>query len=184
MILGVDPGYAKCGWSIVEPRTARVVALGLIETKKQPRLHVSADRAVRVSQVCDELAAIARKYSVTTIAAEQALGFGASAAIAANQLPWGALLMLARMLDLELLEVAANTWQCAVIGIDPKAKKKPKNKYDAVERALTAYVGQQLACVLLGLNKADRRHPLDSTGTAMLVALRPHEATPIVQRAA
>lgn len=181
MILGVDPGYAKCGWSIVEPKTGRVLALGLITTMKVHGLHVSADRAVRVSKVCDKLAALAQQYGVKTIAAEQALGFGASAAIAANLLPWGAVLMLARTIGVELFEVSANEWQCAILGIDPKAKKKPKNKYATVEKRLTKYVGKQLANVLDGLDKDDRRHPLDAVGAGMLVGLQPRRATRIVR---
>ena len=177
MILGVDPGYAKCGWSIVEPRTGRVIALGLITTMKVHGLHVSADRAVRVSKVCDELAALAQRYGAHTIAAEQPLGFGASAAIAANQLPWGAVLMLARMLGLELYEVIAKVWQRAVLGLGDDEKVK----YDQVESALTKYVGTQLAEVLVGLDKKDRRHPLDATGASMLVGLQPARATRIVR---
>lgn len=180
MILGVDPGYAKCGWSIVEPKTGRVVALGLITTMKHAGLHVSADRAKRVSKVCDELADKAKSHNVQTIAIEQALGFGASAAIAANQLPWGAVLMLARMLGLDLYEVVAKVWQRAILGVDDKAKVK----YEHVEAALTKYVGKQLADVLVGLDKKDRRHPLDGTGAAMLVGLQPHRATRIIARPA
>lgn len=178
MILGVDPGYAKCGWAIVEPGTARVVALGLVTTQKRARLHVSADRASRVAEVCEQLRELAHRYGATTIAAEQALGFGAAAAVAANQLPWGAVIMLARMLGVELVEVAAKVWQRAVLGIEPIAKVK----YEQVERALTRYVSRQLADVLEGLDRKDRRHPLDSTGVAMLAALRPELATRIIQR--
>lgn len=182
MILGVDPGFAKCGWSIVEPGTGRVRALGLITTLKRAGLHVSADRAVRVGEVCEHLSAIAKRHNVTTIAAEQPLSFGAPAAIAANLLPWGAVLMLARVLGLELYEVGANAWQCAILGIDPKAKKKPKKKYDLVEKALTTYVGHQLETVLDGLDKKDRRHPIDSVGAGLLVAFMPQLATRIVKR--
>ena len=94
-ILGVDPGYAKCGWSVVERRTARVVALGVIVTTQDKTLDLSTDRARRVGSVSADLAAIAKAHRVSTIAAEQALGHGAAAAVAANMLPWGALVMLA-----------------------------------------------------------------------------------------
>lgn len=180
MILGVDPGYAKCGWSLVEPGTGRVRDLGLITTTKRPRLHISADRAVRVGDVCDELSKLARFFGVTTVAAEQPLAFGAPAAIAANLMPWGGVLMLARMLGLELLEVQASVWQCAVLGVDPKQKFKKGERYAHVEKALTKYVGRQLADKLVGLDKKDRRHPLDSTGAGMLGALMPQLATRIV----
>jgi Holliday junction resolvasome RuvABC endonuclease subunit len=146
VILGVDPGYAKCGWSIVEPGTGRVRALGLIQTMKHANLHVSADRAKRVGKVC------------------------------------GAVLMLARMAGFELVEITAKDWQQAVLGGDPKRKWKKGEKYKAVERALTSYVGEQLADALDGLDKNDRRHSIDSTGVAMCAALMPHMATRIVMR--
>jgi Holliday junction resolvasome RuvABC endonuclease subunit len=183
-ILGIDPGYAKCGWSIVEPGTGRVIALGLITTIKRAGLHVSADRAARVAEVCDRVAELAHKHGATTFAVEQPLMFGASAAIAANLLPWGAVLMLARTEGIELLEISANEWQCAVLGIDPKVKRKFKKgeKYALVEKALYAYVGTQLANVLEGLDAKDRRHPLDATGSGMFAAFRPEQATRIIKR--
>lgn len=91
MILGIDPGYANCGWAIVEPGKGRVLNIGLVRTMKVAGLHPSADRAVRVGKLCDELAAIVRANNVTTIAAEQPLSFGAPAAIVANVQPWGAI---------------------------------------------------------------------------------------------
>lgn len=182
MILGVDPGYARCGWSIVEPGAARVVAVGLITTMKRAGLHISADRAARVAEVCDTLAELAIAHQVDTIAAEQALGFGAAAAVAANLLPWGGVIMLARMLGVELLEVVAAQWQSAVLGVDPKQKFKRGEKYARVEKALTGYVGRQLADVLTGLDKKDRRHPIDATGAGMFAALCPGQATRIIKR--
>ena len=182
MILGVDPGYAKCGWSIVEPGTARVVDLGLITTKKRAGLHPSADRAKRIDQVCDKLAELAHTHKVDTIAAEQALEFGNPTAIVANVMPWGAVVMLARMIKVALFEVQAKVWQCAVLGVDPKQKFKRGQRYALVEKALTKYVGKQLADALADLDKADRRHPLDSTGAAMLAALMPQLATRIIER--
>jgi Holliday junction resolvasome RuvABC endonuclease subunit len=184
VILGIDPGYAKCGWAVVEPVTARVIDLGLITTMKRAGLHVSADRASRVSELCDKIAELAHKHGATTIGAEQALTFGAPAAIAANCLPWGAIVMLARMINVALLEVSANDWQCAVLGLDPKVKHKFKRgeKYARVEKALYAYVGTQLADALDGLNAKDRRHPLDATGSGMFAALMPAQATRIIKR--
>ena len=177
MILGVDPGYAKCGWSVVDERCARVVALGVIVTKQDDRLDVAADRAVRMGIVSAELVRIAREYSVTRVAGEEPLGHGAPAAIAANQLPWGAIVMLATVLGLELVMVVAKAWQRAVLDIEAG-----KVDYDVVEAMLAEYVGAQLAAVLKAIKKGDRTHGLDGTGIALFAALRPHAATRIIQR--
>lgn len=182
MILGVDPGYSKCGWSIVEPGTGRVLGVGLVSTMRHAGLHRSADRARRIDQVCEKLAELAHTHQVDTIAAEQALEFGAPTAIVANVMPWGGVVMLARMIGVELLEVKATVWQAAVLGVDPKQKFKRGERYELVEKALTGYVGRQLTDVLDGLDKKDRRHPLDATGAGMLAALRPEQATRIIKR--
>ncbi len=176
-ILSVDPGYAKCGWSVVEPDTGRVVALGVIVTTKDPRADLSTDRARRVATVSGELAVIAVAHDCTSIAAEQALGHGAAAAVAANMLPWGALVMLAVMRGAQLVEIRAKVWQHAVLGLEAG-----KVDYAKVEKELARYVGGQLAVELLAIKKADRTHALDACGIGMLAALRPHEATRIVAR--
>lgn len=177
MILGVDPGYRRCGWAVVEDRTGRVRALGVICTEPDDSVDVSTDRARRLGIVSRELRAIAIAWGCTKVAAEQALGHGAAAAVAANQLPWGAVVMLCVALGLELYEVKAKTWQHAVLDI-----AKGKVDYDQVEAMLADYVGVQLAEALMAIIKEDRTHALDGTGVALLVALRPHLARLIIER--
>lgn len=179
MILGVDPGYANCGWSVVEPRTARVVALGVIVTKKNDRLDLATDRERRVAEVCVELGDIMRRFCCLEIAAEQALGHGASSAVAANMLPWGALIMLAIERGALLRKVTAKTWQHAVLDL-----AKGAVDYAQVEKLLAAYVGLDLAEVLAAIKKDLRTHALDGTGIGLLGALRPHLTTVIVERRA
>lgn len=177
MILGADPGYATCGWSVIEPRTARVVALGVITTTQNKRLDLSTDRARRVAQVCAELADIAARFGCTEIAAEQALGHGASAAVAANMLPWGALIMLAVQRGALLREVRAKTWQHAVLGLEKGAVD-----YEQVEVMLGGFVGVDLADVIAAIKPKLRTHALDGVGIGLLGALRPHLTTVIVER--
>lgn len=190
MILGADPGFARCGWAVVEPRTGRVAGLGVILTEPDPHVikrakkgrpktgHVeqSTDRARRVGRVGAELAVIARDYGVTSIAAEQALGHGAAAAVAANMLPWGALVQLAVMLGIALVEVKAKTWQHAVLGVDEGAVD-----YEVIEKMLARYAGKQAAELLGAIKKANRTHALDGMGVGMLAALRPAAAVTIVK---
>lgn len=190
MILGVDGGYARCGWAVVEPRTARIVALGVIITKQDKRVDASTDRARRVAEVVRQLGEIARQHGCTTIAAEQALGFGPGAAVAANMLPFGAVIGLAVERGLELYEVIATVWQHAVVGLPlppPGRRKKgePKRRkldYAVVEDALTKYAGQQGQYVLMAIDASDRTHALDGVGIGMLAALMPEQAKRIIER--
>lgn len=181
MLLGVDPGYARCGWAVVDPRTARVVALGVILTAKDPKVSLATDRARRMAVVAKQLATIAAEHNVTAIAAEEPLGFGAAAAVAANQLPWGAIVMLAVQRDYQLHGVAAHAWQHAVLGterINPETGKRAPVDYEQVERALLSYV--DAAQISLDVPPHLKNHALDACGIALLVALRPHDATLIV----
>jgi Holliday junction resolvasome RuvABC endonuclease subunit len=171
-ILAVDPGYAKCGWAIVEPVTGRVRALGVILTAKDPKVTLATDRTRRMGAVAAKLAELAAEHSVTVIAAEEPLGFGAAAAVAANQLPWGALVMLATMLDVSLYAVTAKTWQRAVLGIEVK-----NVDYAQVEKLLADYVAGQAAEQLAAIAPSHRNHALDGGGVGVVVALRPREAT-------
>jgi Holliday junction resolvasome RuvABC endonuclease subunit len=177
VILGVDPGYAKCGWAVVDRPHGRVLALGLIVTTQDKSVDKSTDRARRVADVCTWLHTFAVEYGCTTIAAEQALGHGAADAVAANQLPWGGVIAVALALGAELVEVKAKVWQHAVLGIETG-----KVDYEKVEADLGSYVDAQAADVLKRIKKADRNHALDAVGVGLLAALRPHLTATIVPR--
>lgn len=183
MILGVDPGYATCGWSVVDPRdphlAARVIALGVITTKQNKLLDLPTDRARRVAEVGVELADIAMRFRCTDVIAEEPLGHGAAAAVAANMLPWGTLIMLAIARGALLRMVRAKTWQHAVLGLEKGAVD-----YERVEAMLSDHVGVDLADTLAAIKKALRTHALDAVGIGLLAALRPHLTTVIVERRA
>lgn len=177
LILAVDPGYAKCGWAIVDATTGRVRDLGLILTAKDPKVSIPTDRARRLVAVSKRLAALATEHDVTAIAAEEPLGFGASAAVAANQLPWGALVMLAVSRGYSLHGVGAKVWQRAVLGVETK-----KVDYAQVEAALSGYVDAQASESLRDVPEHLRNHALDAVGVGLLVAMREHEAARIIAR--
>lgn len=170
MILAVDPGYAKCGYAIVKPRTGRVVELGVIVTEQDERvgksIDKSTDRARRISLVSRRLAERARAHAITTIAAEQMLMHGAAAAVAANVLPWGAVAMLAAVLNVDLHEVPAKLWQHAVLPGRPG-----KVDYDELARQLEKFAGDQVWRDLAAVDKPNRTHALDAVGVGLFMAL-------------
>lgn len=166
MILGVDPGYANCGWAVVD-RSARVVELGVIDTDLDRGIAKSTDRARRTRHVSAELVTIVRRHNCRAIAAEQALGHGAAAAVAANLLPWGALIGIAVALDLELYEVPAKTWQHAV------TDRPGKIEYEDLAKALAQYAAVQCREVLAAITNKQRTHALDGMGVGVFAALRP-----------
>lgn len=175
MILAVDPAYATCGWAMVDSRTAAVRALGVITTSKERGVPLAVDRARRSCVVAARLAELATSYAVFDLAAEDPLGFGAASAIAAQQLPWGALIMLAATRNYSLRGIGAKVWQRAVLGDDVK-----KVNYDQVETALACHVSAEAGDALQALTAIDkklRNHALDAVGVGVTVAMRPGEST-------
>lgn len=166
MILAVDPGYAKCGWAVVEPGTARVAALGVIVTEQDKRADKSTDRARRVVGIARQLAGIVCARKCHTIAAEQMLGHGAAAAVAANMLPWGALIGLGVALGLELREVPAKAWQHAAI-----AMRGRKVDYRELAQELETFVRTHAEPDLLRIATGDRTHALDAVGVGLYAAM-------------
>jgi Holliday junction resolvasome RuvABC endonuclease subunit len=166
VILGVDPGYAHCGWAVVDG-SARVVALGVIMTEQDKDVDKSTDRARRVRLVATELVAIVRRHNCRAIAAEQALQHGAAAAIAANLLPWGALIGIAVALGLELYEVPAKTWQHAV------TDRPERIEYEDLAKSLTQHAAMNCREALAAIAKKKRTHALDGMGVGLFATLRP-----------
>jgi Holliday junction resolvasome RuvABC endonuclease subunit len=185
MILGVDPGIATCGWSVVVPNTGELVAIGAIISPHDRSEDDTTDRARRLAQQGDELRAIARRFGVTTIAAEAvSLGGPPKARLAMAtclSLSWGALVMLALELGAALLEIRPKQWQQA---IQEGAKKID---YDALFNAISAHILQSpghesVAEQLRRIAQGDRNHALDGYGIGLFAAFMPHLAKRIVER--
>jgi Holliday junction resolvasome RuvABC endonuclease subunit len=170
VILAVDPGYGKCGWAIVQPRTARVVDLGVWTSEKDPGLDKSTDRARRVHALSLVLVGLHRQHGCTVIAGEGALSHGTVHAVIPQAMVWGGLSMLAACSGSDLVEVLAKQWQHAIL---PDADKIT---YAQVERALSRHIGHRLAHVAESLHN----HALDAVGVGLYTALR--KVTRVVQR--
>ena len=67
MILGIDPGYDRCGWAIVTktPLSLSLVACGLIETKKQD------EHATRLVGIADGIRSVIEQYHPTKAVVEK-----------------------------------------------------------------------------------------------------------------
>lgn len=71
LILGLDPGIAATGWSVIEQSGSRLrlIASGTIKTTRRVGMRAASDRA-RCEEVAAQLLAVARLYGVTTAALE------------------------------------------------------------------------------------------------------------------
>lgn len=162
MILGVDPGLASCGWAVVDPRTKRVVELGVITTEHDSTIAKSTDRARRMAVVARGLHELVQTYAVRTVAAEAMLLFGNVAAATAQSLCWGTLIAVAERHGCEILEVVARDWQRAVLPGEGRIK------YEGVKDKLAKFVGARV----LRFPKDLQTHALDAVGVAVYASLR------------
>lgn len=161
MILAIDPGW-KCGWAVVEPKTTRLIALGVFTSDPDKAIAKSTDRARRVAALGAELASVRDAHVCTAIAAESMLCYGAPNAVIPQVLVWGMLTRLAAEIGVGLVEVIAKDWQHAVT---PGVKKID---YDKVKRALAVLAGRRLELIPKDL----RTHALDAVGIGAFAALR------------
>ncbi|MGE0547604.1 MAG: crossover junction endodeoxyribonuclease RuvC [Kofleriaceae bacterium] len=166
MILAVDPGLGNIGWAVVRRGTARVIDVGLLQSEPDRAIAKSTDRARRIARATTELKCIAEQHQCDTIAAESMLAHGAAAAIAANLLPWGALVALSVCIGVDLVEVTAKRWQHAVLGID-----KGKVDYGALAKCLERFAANQLGPRLQQIPKNKHTHVLDAIGVGLYAAL-------------
>lgn len=175
MILSIDPGLQDLGWAVVEPRTGRVIDLGVVHQERNDKLAKSTCRATRMLRQALCLRAVAQNQRCAALAAEamsfnpkrftMALGLGLS---------WGGLTALAVALGLELYELPPKRWQHAVTGVD-----RGKVDYDDVARRLAEYLHGNAAIALAGIKPDQRTHALDAVGVGVFTALRPEQATRI-----
>ena len=184
MIVALDPGLGTFGWAIVAERTARVLALGVLLSDRDPELDESTDRARRVADQARGILALARSTSgvgaerVTAIAAE-AMSFGGApgarfAMAISLGLSWGALAGVATALDLPLVEIPPKRWQRAIV---PDAGKRVD--YDQVFAKLDKFVRGAAAEQLAAIPMRHRNHALDACGIGVFAALRMSQATRI-----
>lgn len=173
MIFAVDGGLATCGWAVVS-WSGRVDAIGFFGSKPDPKLTITADRAVRSARLARELGAAMRGRGIEAIVAER-MSFpprAGHAATASICLGWGVLTGLAAAKQLEVVEVGAKTWQRAVVPAAVDEKDSDAIDYDVVFRHLAGYVAEQPAAQQLeAIAKRNRTHPLDAVGVGVYAAM-------------
>jgi len=175
VILAVDPGLQDLGWAVVEPRTGRVLDLGVVHQERDEKLAKSTCRARRLQRQAIELHRVATQQRCRSLAAEamsfnrrrftMALGLGLS---------WGGLTALAVARGLDLYELPPKRWQHAVTGA-----ARGKVDYDDVARRIADYLHGDAAIALAGIKPVLRTHALDAVGVGIFTALRPEQATRI-----
>lgn len=151
LILGIDPGYDRCGWAVVASRlgrrdSAQLVQADYIQTNRQ------ASKTQRFAQIWQHLQQIFTTYPITTIAMES-LFFSRNVSTA-----------------LPVSEVRGLVYAQALQHQVPLFEYKPA----AIKMAVTGYGRadkQQVMRMVVQLLKLEKIPNIDDTGDAIAVAI-------------
>lgn len=166
IVLGLDPGFRRFGWSVVRltPDREELLALGVWKTEKSDKklgVRKSSDNHRRGQAIGRELLAKIDEWQPVVITAE-AISFVRSAAVMAQiGRVWGLLDLVCVERDLPLLEVSPQDLKHAVCA------RKDASKADvqaAVDRRFHGRVVELLAPIRA---KGDHEHPVDAVASVV-----------------
>lgn len=148
IVLGIDPGYGRCGWGIIEyhGQSQQLVAFGCIETAKED------SHPVRLKQIDEELAQIIQLYKPEKAGVEE-LFFAKNTTTA---------LKVAEARGIVLLHLAKQ--QIPLVEITPNQIKQALTGTGAAKKAQI----QQMTKILL---KLDKMPTPDDAADALAVAI-------------
>lgn len=170
MILAIDPGLANCGWAVLRRGTARVIDLGILESKPDKAIAKSTDRGRRTATLVLKLRGIVQQHQCTAIAAEAMLFHGMINAVTSLLLPWGAIVGLAVCEGIDLIEVEPKEWQHAVLGSNAAVD------YQRLSNMLAIYAGDQVGVRMRTIAESKHTHVLDAVGVGLYAALTKRNA--------
>lgn len=159
--LGLDVGFASFGWGIAElDPEARVLALGCIRTKKDPRkVLLAVDNHRRSQELVRGLSEVLDLYPDIGVICAETIAFVRSAVVMSQiGRAWGIVDALAELRGLPILQASPQEIKATVC---PGVKNASK---EAVQHALEQRFGIVVRTQLLKLNKGDREHPADALG--------------------
>ncbi len=148
IVLGIDPGYDRCGWAVLEQRGRETVALGygcVVTDRSHTKLQ-------RLGAVHDELQQVLQRVSVDSIAMESLIfARNVSTALPVSEVR-GVVQTLAWQNTLPVYEYPPSTIKLTVTGHGQAPKEQ-----------VLALVEKQI--------KLEKKPKLDDTGDALAVAL-------------
>ena len=151
-ILGIDPGYARLGWGLIDGET--YIACGCLETKK------SLPEEKRLSLLFDQLKQLVKKYKPEAVAVEKLFFFKNKTTVIPVAQSRGLALLSAAQADLPVFSYTPPQIKMAVSGygqadktqvqsmvkaiLKLKAPPQPDDAADALAVALTHSFSRKL----------------------------------------
>lgn len=163
VILGLDPGYASCGWALLDMSGVRPMALasGVIRTKGTTGQAVRKcdDNVRRLQHIAGEMLALHQKYDFILIAAEAQSWTRHPNSDRATAMAWGVIAAIAEM------------FACPVIQIRPQdVKKKLIGDQSASKAVLQEHLEKNVLGAeecLSGIIASQQNHASDAMACAL-----------------
>jgi crossover junction endodeoxyribonuclease RuvC len=187
-VLGIDPGFASIGYSVVDVLEDRlaVISMGVIRTEKSSKktgIRASDDNLNRAKEISRELATLIDHHHITVICAET-MSYPRNASAAAKMaMCWGVLATLADRYNLPITQASPQEIKKAVCG------KKDASKEEVQEAVRTMFpvtaegvTKQGCPYILREVPRSLWEHPFDAL--AAVVACRESEVLLLARRMA
>jgi Holliday junction resolvasome RuvABC endonuclease subunit len=169
IVLGVDPGFASLGYaalSLGAGDAPRLVAMGVVRTQKETaraRLLAVEDNVRRTREIIGAIAKLFAVHDVRAIAAES-MSFPRSSSVAAKvALVWGALITIAEMRRVPLL-------QCTPQSVKRWASGSSSCSKEDVAFEVRLRCGNESEALLAGIPNGMHEHAWDAAACALVCA--------------
>ena len=164
IILGTDPGFAFFGYALLEvgPESERVIAAGVIETKKSNKKTntlAADDDTARTLEVAAVLSSLIETYRPILICSEAMSWPRSSSAARKVALAWGALIALAGD-RIPINQVSPQNLKQAVVGSPTAAKSEVEAAMLSRWPEIEGYLDE------VKLAGSKRNHAYDAAGAA------------------
>lgn len=170
-VLGLDPGFAKVGYAVVEllPTSERVIDIGLWETSKtdnKREVFACEDNFARAQELAAKVIQTCQAHNIKVLCAE-AMSFPRHASVAAKMaMFWGVLACYCQANDLPMVQATPQRLKVAVCGSKSATKEE-------IQLALLERYGRTdpyFAGMLDSISPYKREHPADALA-AVVTAL-------------
>ena len=178
IVLGVDPGFASFGWSLVRLSTVpEVLEAGVIRTKKESALRkvlASEDSVVRAREISREFGKIVALHNLSANPAKnigavcaEAMSWPRNAGAATKvALAWGVIAAWCQQYDLPLLQASPQQVKKALTG----KRDASKEEVAAAVRDPDNAIGAHHAVVASKQPEGMHEHMYDSMAVALVCA--------------
>lgn len=187
-VLGVDPGFASVGWSVLKllPSGEELVEMGVIRTEKSAakrNVRASEDNLERAKEIAAAFQTLIDKYRVQLICAETMSYPRNSSAAAKMAMCWGVLAALAHQYGIPIAQATPQEVKKAVTGRKDSSKEEVQ---EAVRSLFPVLQGGEAKhggpYILRAVPRSLWEHPYDAT--AAVVACRQSEVLLFARRVA